>query len=230
LSQFQLPSALPMETLRYWRVRPKNLDGVVGAWSSTFQFTPSATVSLNPLPVDGFTDTDTTPTVSWSGVTGAASYWLQTATSAAGVSGATAVSMGTSTSYTFAALPAGSFRYWRVQAQNGDGTGSAWTAVSSVGVTWTYADPPTVSPVDGSNTTDTTPLIGWSAVSGASSYELQANLGSAPSGSSRFPCAANSYQVTNVLSLGVWYWRIRPINSEGFPGPWSKVWTFEVKP
>ncbi len=55
--------------------------------------------------------------------------------------------------------------------------------------------------------------------------------GSAPSaGDHREPCASNSYQIPNTLLAGqTWYWRIRPINSEGFPGPWSKTWTFNVK-
>ena len=172
LSKLQLTSALPMETTRYWRVRPLNLDGVVGEWSSTFQFTPSATVTLNPLPADGYADSDTTPAISWSAVAGASSYSIQTATSAAAVSAATPIDRGTNLGYTFPAVPAGSYRYWRVQAKNDSGTGSAWTPVSSVGVTWTYAEP-TVSPGDGLDTTDTTPLLGWSAISGASSYELQ---------------------------------------------------------
>lgn len=230
LSKLQLASALPMEATRYWRVRPKNLDGVVGSWSSTFELTPSATVALNPMPADGFTDTDTTPMVSWSAVPGAASYSVQTATSAAGVSGATAVDKGTGTSHTFTSpLPEGSYRYWRVQAKNDSGTGSVWTAVASVGVTWSYTPSPT--PADGGDETDKTPLLSWSAIAGASSYELQANLGSAPSdGDHREPCASNSYQVPSTLLAGqTWYWRIRPINSEGFPGLWAKTWTFNVK-
>jgi len=52
-SEFQLPTALGLGEARYWRVRAKNQDGVLGAWSKTWNFA-TALIDMVSIPAGSF--------------------------------------------------------------------------------------------------------------------------------------------------------------------------------
>jgi hypothetical protein len=103
---------------------------------------------------------------------------------------------------------------------------------SSVSVTWTYtidALSPAHKATNGSKATGL--LIDWSAVTGASSYEIQSSP-TQPFGSGGIvACATHAYTTSAPLSASTkYYWRARPINSEGIAGSWSDTFDFTTGP
>ena len=99
--------------------------------SASFRLTLSRVVS-GLSPADGSSTKDTTPTLSWNAVLGAAGYELQLADSRAGLE-ASQVQSVTDTSYTFAsAITNEQSHYWRVRAVDGGGQKGGWSAVASI--------------------------------------------------------------------------------------------------
>jgi hypothetical protein len=117
----------------YWKVNATNALGTT-AWSGAWSFTTTAAgvpaVPALSLPANGATGQSTSPTVSWSTVSGATSYALQVAsvstfaTTVAGQSGITA------TTFAVKGLSNNLTYYWRANATSGSGT-SAWSGAWS---------------------------------------------------------------------------------------------------
>src|SRR5581483_9364796 len=132
-------------------------------------------------PADGATAVPTTPTLSWSGVSGANTYWLTVATSDGALptdpnasSCSCVVSKNVSgTSYTLpSALGSGTTYYWEVQGfvldanqhpvQQGQFSAHRhFTTASSL-----LPAPTLSSPADGATGVSQSPTLSWSAVSG----------------------------------------------------------------
>ena len=226
-SQYQVPSGIDLGTW-YWRVRVKNVDGIWGAWSTTWSFAVSWTYTLTPNPANGGTTSDTTPLLDWNDVSGATGYQVQVVSTFGGVAGSTALSTAISQYQIPTILALGDARYWRVRAQNGDGIWGAWSSTWSFTVSWTYTLTP--SPADAGTTSDTTPLLDWNDVSGASGYELQlASTSAGVAGSTALSMAISQYQMPTILALGdMRYWRVRAQNADGVWGAWSSIWSFTV--
>src|SRR5581483_4812500 len=137
-------------------------------------------------PADGATAVPTTPTLSWSGVSGANTYWLTVATSDGALptdpnasSCSCVVSKNVSgTSYTLpSALNSGTTYYWEVQGfvlnGNTPGQQGQFSAHRSFTTANSLLPPPSLnSPGNGESGVSTTPTFSWSAVSGANTYWL----------------------------------------------------------
>jgi hypothetical protein len=211
----------------YWRVRAINSCGE-RRWSSTWSFTILAAPSGTSLssPANGSSTCDTTPTFSWSSVSGATSYRIQVSTSSA-FSTLEINQTTSSTSYTPGSpLPAGT-HYWRVRASNTCGDGP-WSSAWSVIIVALPSAPNLLSPDNGSSTSDDTPTFTWSSVSGATSYSIQVST------SSTFTTleinettSDTSYTPGSPLPAGTHYWRVRASNTCG-DGPWSSTWSVIV--
>ncbi|MCZ7539803.1 MAG: M6 family metalloprotease domain-containing protein [Anaerolineae bacterium] len=89
--------------------------------------------------------------------------------------------------------------------------------------------PSLLSPVNGSTTNDNTPTFTWGAVTGATSYRIQAStsatfastvINSTKSGTTHTPATA--------LADGLYYWRAQAKGADGIWGLWSAVWTVTV--
>lgn len=78
-------------------------------------------------------------------------------------------------------------------------------------------------------TNDNTPTLDWNDVAGASTYTLQY---SGQSDFSNYTEVTNitesTYQITDALSDGVWYWRVRALDSEGVAGWWTALDDFVI--
>ena len=191
-------------TLYYWKVQGWNTSGTQGNYSSVRTFTTASALLPAPTlsgPADGATSVSTTPTFSWSTVSGANRYWLICSTSLADLptdpaatSCPNCVTFGLSgntdqTSYTppttfpysgtTRTLNAGTLYYWKVQGWNTSGAEGNYSSARTftTAATVTPLGPPTlVSPGNttspGSTISTTTPQFQWQAVTGADGYAL----------------------------------------------------------
>ena len=184
-------------------------------------------------PADGATTNDTTPLLDWGDVTGAASYEVQIADTAAGLDAGSPVAASASE---YQVPLASAFAYgvqvfWRARAVNGDGVGGPWTAAFQFTVEWTV-DYGTISPADGATTNDTTPTLDWGDVAGAVGCEVQIATGTTAVEAAT-PVAASGSQYQMPLASAFAYgdqvsWRVRAVNADGVGAAWSANWSFDV--
>lgn len=90
------------------------------------------------------------------------------------------------------------------------------------------AAPALSSPSDGSDSCEEAPSFDWSPVDGATSYRIQVDEDSG-FGAPEIDRSTSrtSYTLTDVLTDGTYYWRVRASNDCG-EGPWSAIWRFTV--
>ena len=151
------------------------------------------------------------------------------------VSGSNPQSLGTITS------GAGKTASWVLQANQVGGYsvpvnvssssyGESFSASSSfsVNVSTIPSVPSLILPANGASTTDTTPDLDWTSVSGATSYQLQVagNPVFAPTEIDT-TTTDSEYTPTLPLSLGWHYWRVRGSNSCG-DSSWSTVYEYWI--
>ena len=226
-------SGLSNSTTYYWQVNATNVAGT-SAWSGAWSFTtviaaPSAPVPASPA--SGSTNQATALTLTWGTVTNAASYDVQVSTVAtfasmvsnqSGLVAASAAMSGLSNSITY---------YWRVNATNAGGT-STWSSAWSFTTIVAVPGAPTLSsPPNGASNQPVNLTLGWSTVSGASTYEFQLSTVSNFSsnvliGQALIPTSIAASGLINATS---YYWRAAATNGGG-TGAWSTVWSFTTVP
>lgn len=201
-------------------VRARNTQGDLGLFSSRIVFQ----VSLLPNDVSvTSTAFDGTPVLGWSSVPGATQYevWVDNqTTNTSRVVHSTSV---TATSLPLPGLTAGSYRAW-VRARDAQGGSYAWTPTFSFEVQRAAR---VLTPTGTANSS--TPLISWTAVSGAARYELWvSNLNTlvrvihfTDITSTRFQPAAN-------LVPGQYRVWVRAIDGNGVSAAWSTPANFTV--
>ena len=158
-------------------------------------------------------DCDGNFTVSWTTASGATSYELQRATNPS-FTGATTVYNGSSTSYPQSGLGVGTY-YYRVRAKNSCGS-SGWRNGGAIVV----SRPPSI--LKGitypSSDCDGNFPVNWSAVSGATSYELQRATNPRFTGATTVYNGASTSYPQSGLGVGTYYYRVRAKNSCGSSG------------
>ena len=215
------PGSLSAGTLYYWRVVAKNASGSNSSatWSFT-TLTPAPAAPVLVSPANGSTGVSTTPTLSWSASSGATSYdvYFGTASTPPLATNTTGVS------YSPGTLSAGTLYYWRVVAKNtgGSNTSATWSFTTLV------AGPPAPvlsAPANGATGVSTTPVLSWTAASGATSYDVYFGTASSP------PLATNTAGTTyspGTLSAGtLYYWRVVAKNAGG--SNTSATWSFTTQ-
>jgi hypothetical protein len=97
--------------------------------------------------------------------------------------------------------------------------------------------PPTpslISPTNGANLTDSTPLFDWSDVSDPSgvTYDISItrDAGFASIALQKTGLTASAYELApaEALAAGTYYWRVRAVDNAGNIGLWSPNWSFTV--
>jgi hypothetical protein len=120
------------------------------------------------------------------------------------------------------ALPASKALYWRVRVAAG-----AWSP------TWSFTtpagNPPTLSsPTSGATLTTLAPTLSWSAVSGATSYQVQLGRDAAfLAGVHTYSSTKTSLHLVPLARLAHHTWRVRAMFGTK-PGPWSVSRSFST--
>ena len=121
------PGTLSKNTKYYWQIIPKNACGSASGcsvWSFTTCALPGC--ASNPSPANGATGVSTTPTLTWSAVSGATSYAVYFGTTANPPLKTTV----TGTSYTPSTLTKNKTYYWKIIPANGCGSATGCTTWS----------------------------------------------------------------------------------------------------
>jgi hypothetical protein len=226
-NSFTPGSALPAGTYTMW-VRAVDAYGSRSNWSAGTTFTilaapPAAPVVAAPA---GPT-TNTTPTFSWSGPAGAASYELWVDNASTGQSQVIHLSNLTGTSYTPATpLSAGTYLVY-VRAANSYGEQSGWSAGQSFTIQ-APAFPVVLGPIG--TTSNHQPLISWSASPDAAFYDLWVD--NATTGDSQFirqpSVTTTTYTPTVALPTGSFRVWVRARNNAGDYSAWSSPLMFTL--
>ncbi len=210
-----------------------------GSQITTIKYTqPSSNVVVAPpapaldAPPDAAADQDTVVILRWRSVEGALSYELQVSTDSLFATVLYDAAAIADTSRAVDSLADGTTYFWRVRAKNEAGFGefsSVWrfTTASSSSVVPALATPSLVTPPDGAGDQSTTVTVRWSAVDGATSYELQVST-EAAFATLVFGDAAiadTSQEVSGLAAATIYYWRVRAKNGSE-SGDWSSVWSF----
>ncbi len=210
---------LPNGRYQVW-VRGIAADGLKAAWSVGLPYTSTQVPGI----IAGFNPTfDTTPTISWKVVPGAASYevYVWNRNGNATVLHERGIA---STSFTWPPLPPGPYRYW-VRA-----TGAAvWSREVDIN---TEGRTTVLSPVG--STTSQRPVISWRKVDGATRYliwvnkpGLQEKVIFQTTGTTSGSTTTQSFTLTGNLAAGNYRVWIQAI-SGGTTAPWSTSVDFTI--
>jgi hypothetical protein len=234
-------TSLNQGTTYYWRINATNTSGT-SQWSLAYSFSTVAAPVILPTaptlisPANLSTGQLTSPTLSWSAVNGTINYGLQISTNA-NFSTTILNLIGLTTLNTLVSgLTAGTTYYWRVNATNASGTG-AWSNVFSFTTTDVVNPPPAGSilsvpnlqlPADRATGISRTPILTWTPIPGASTYDVQISTSTTftPVTVNLTAVSANSVQISSVLaSRRLYYWRVRAVNGTSVSG-WSALRRF----
>ncbi len=211
----------------YWRVRAVNAKDVPGRWSPIRKLVKSWKVAPKlKSPVAKTIDWPTHPLLlSWTSVAHAANYRLEIGTSpklSTLVYGPTNVQ---GPQFAFPSVLAPGTYYWSVQPIDAAGNPGGSSRVGKF--TWAWPSQTTLSESNVSpDSTYEEPSFSWTAIAGASSYEVQ--VATDPS----FPVnaiildsqnlIATTYTATNFFPNHTeLYWRMRAVDANGDAGSWN---------
>jgi hypothetical protein len=215
--------ALP-DGVWYWRVYARDNAGNVGENSDYWTFRIDTVPPVAPVlvsPANGENTNDNTPTLVWSNVfenSLPVVYTIEvdneSTFSSPLVWSGTVENWNTSgtSSVTLPAL-ADNLYYWRVRARDNAGNEGQWSAVWTFRVDTTPpAAPVLVSPANGENTNDNTPVLHWSNVTDNSlpvTYRVQVASDNTFTTLVRdIWVMENSWEVTPALPDNVYSWRV----------------------
>ncbi len=223
----------------YLRVRSVNDRGEFGPWSTVRSFTidtvaPNAPVLSTPL--DGAT-TAGVPTFYWQPAPTAVRYQFMYSTSDDPDQPFVYQSGELTTTYHKpTVMPATSMYYWYVRARDAAGNWSPWSTPR--GFTVVPPKPLAVvlnTPASGFQTNDTTPELTWKYTLYAVKYEIQvddSSLFNEPLIQSHTVETDGITGLSRVLDTlteeKVYYWRVRALNANDEPGPWSAYRSFKT--
>ena len=171
---------------------------------------PSTATCATPTGMVSSGITTTGATISWSATTGATGYSLRYRVS--GATTWTTVSL-TASSYTFTGLTAGTSYEWQVATTCSSTSTSSYTAsqyfTTTSSTTTTCAVPTGLTT---SSITSTGATLSWTAVSGATSYNVQYKLASATTWTT-VTSTTNSKTITGLTAGATYNWQVRTICS-----------------
>ncbi|MEN9885029.1 MAG: hypothetical protein RLZZ420_2246 [Bacteroidota bacterium] len=234
-------TGLNQGTTYYWRINATNTSGT-SQWSPAYSFSTVAAPVILPTaptlvsPVNLSTDQLTSPTLGWSAVNGAINYGLQVSTNANFSTTIVNLTGLTTLNTLVSGLTAGTTYYWRVNASNSAGVGP-WSAVFSFATATVVTPPPIGSilsvptlqlPADRATGISRTPILTWSPIPGAGTYDVQISTSTAFTTNivNLTGVSANVAQITTTLaSRRLYYWRVRAVNGTSVSG-WSAVRRF----
>ena len=163
-------------------------------------------------------------TLNWNLSSNATSYNLEVSTNSGFSTIANTLSNITSNTTSLTGLLSGTTYYWRVKANNADGS-SDWSA--SWSFTTALPTPTQSLPANGISNATIAPTLNWTAISNATTYDVEVST----DGTFSKLIAAKSTITTNTTTLTglnagtTYYWRVKA-NSSVATSSWSPVWSF----
>ena len=163
-------------------------------------------------------------TLNWNRSSNAASYDIQVSNSSDFSTIAYNLTNITSTSTNLTGLLSGTTYYWRVKANNADGS-SDWSA--SWSFTTDMAIPTLSLPSNGATSSSLAPTLSWTAITNASSYSVEISTDATFTNvfSAKNIITTNSLSLSGLATGTTYYWRVKAINSAASSN-WSAVWSF----
>lgn len=235
-ASFDVETTLENDSTYFWRVLAAN-DGGQAEWSATWSFTTvvdvPAMVTLSG-PANEASGVTTTPTLSWTEVSGAAEYTVQFSTSDDFEDVDNVIEETTSETSIEVSEELDNMTqyYWRVQAINAGGAGE-WSS------TWSFttivAAPEAVSllaPANDGELITVEPEFSWAATQNASEYTFQlsaSNSFETPLVDSTFASSDTSFTLAEALDYDTeYFWRVQATN-DGGTGDWSATFSFTTE-
>ncbi len=199
------PGSLTAGSKYYWRVVAKNAAG--SATSATYSFTVAAaggTVSAPALvaPANGATGVSTAAALVWNAAANATSYEVYFGTASSPPLAATVIG----TTYLPGTLTGGLKYYWRVVAKNAGSSASSATYSFTAAAPGGTSGPNLMSPADGATGLPLLIFMRWSAVSGASSYDIY--IGTSPSPNFIGTVYSTGVNVRGFQPGTTYYWKV----------------------
>ena len=204
-------------TTYYYKVRALNVDGAAGAYSSTVSGAAKAVAPAAPTVTMTYSDGGK-PKLTWSAVSGAASYRVYRSESRG--TGYSLLGTTTSTSYVNTGAAAGKTYYYRVKAVNSAGT----SAYSNIVSGRAKAAIPAAPRVTIGNSSDSgKPQLTWAAVDGAAKYEIYRSTQQSTGYSLLGTTTSTSYVNTGAAVGTTYYYKVRALNVDGAAGAYSST-------
>ena len=196
----------------YYKVRALNVDGAAGAYSSTVSGAAKAVAPAAPTVTMTYSDGGK-PKLTWSAVSGAASYRVYRSESRG--TGYSLLGTTTSTSYVNTGAAAGKTYYYRVKAVNSAGT----SAYSNI-VSGTARTPAPAAPVlkGGTSSASGKPQLTWAAVNGAAKYDVYRSNSADGTFSKVGSTDKTTYVNTGAVKGVTYFYKIRAVGASGASG------------
>jgi uncharacterized protein (TIGR02145 family)/uncharacterized repeat protein (TIGR02543 family) len=202
-------TGLSSGTTYYYKVSSYN-NGGESSQSSYASATTNLTVPSAPTNVSATAASSNSITVSWSTVSGASGYYVYRSTSASG--SYSQVENTSSASVTNTGLSSGTTYYYKVSAYNNGGESSQSSYVSA---TTNVAAPNTPTNVSATAASSSSITVSWSAVSGASGYNVYRSTSASGSYSQVENTSSASVTNTGLSSGTTYYYKISAYNDGG---------------
>ena len=199
-------------TTYYYKVRALNVDGAAGAYSSTVSGAAKAVAPAAPTVTMTYSDNGK-PKLTWSAVSGAASYRVYRSESRG--TGYSLLGTTTSTSYVNTGAAVGKTYYYRVKAVNSAGT----SAYSNI-VSGTARTPAPAAPVlkGGTSSASGKPQLTWAAVDGAAKYDVYRSNSADGTFSKVGSTDKTTYVNTGAVQGVTYFYKIRAVGASGASG------------
>ncbi len=216
-------SGLSNGTTYYWRAE---YGSGSGGWSRVWSFgtvPPAPGIPSLNSPSNGAGTVSLSPNLSWTAVTGAASYAIQVSSASGFVNFVFNQTGVTVLSQTISGLMGSMTYYWRVSATNVGGT-SAWSSTWSFGTL--PAVPMLISPTNNAqNQRLDSVTLAWSSV--ADAYNYTGNIGTSTNFNTSFGTAGATTRctITNLAISTTYYWKVSTFNGSEFSA-YSSIWSF----
>jgi hypothetical protein len=178
-----------------------------GSQDSPQSFTKESVPPTPVSPANG-SAAPTQATFHWTSAQGARNYELQVAGDPSFGSPILQVTTDSTAYTTETTLPANKTLYWRVRANDTTGQGLNWSATESFTHQLPVPSPSAGNPGGG----ETIPVFGWSAVTGASSYNV--HVDQADGTTKDWTTDSPNIAPTEWWGTGIWRWQVRA----NFPG------------
>lgn len=191
------------------------------AFARTDQVLGTPDAVSNPSPPSGWTNVSLTPTLSWTGASGASSYDLYLGK----VSSPPFMAATGTPSYAAPVLDVDTVYYWRIVPKNICAAGPSsptWTFRTACPLPVAAGTP---SPADAASGVLTASSLTWSAVTGATSYDVYLGTSASPAFASNV--TGTSFAPPSLTTSTTYFWKIVPKNQCGSAAD-CPVWSFRT--